>query len=74
MGIILDDYREDPYSCAAYLAEELGYNPHCEPYRTFENLENIETSLLEIQKELSQIQTNELHESKFRRTFNKIFF
>jgi len=74
MGIILKDYGGNPNSCAAYLADELDYNPHCEPYRTFEDLENIETSLLEIQKELSQIQTNESHESKIRQMFDKIFF
>jgi len=74
MGIILKDYVGNPNSCAAYLADELDYNPHCEPYRTFEDLENIETSLLEIQEELSQIQTNESHKSKFRQMLNKVFF
>ncbi|MGC3792179.1 hypothetical protein [Priestia aryabhattai] len=74
MGIILDDYREDLNSCAAYLADELEYNPRCEPFRTFGDLQNIEASLLEIQKELSQFQTNGSQESKIRQIFNKIFF
>ena len=74
MGIILKDYVGNPNSCAAYLADELDYNPHCEPFRTFEDLQNIEASLLEIQKELSQIQTNGSQESKIRQMFNKILF
>ncbi|MEH7312268.1 hypothetical protein [Priestia megaterium] len=74
MGIILKDYGGNPNSCAAYLADQLEYNPRCEPFRTFEDLQNIEASLLEIQKELSQIQTNKSQESKIRQMFNKIFF
>lgn len=74
MGIILKDYGGDPNSCAAYLADQLDYNPHCKPFRTFGDLQNIEASLLEIQKELSQFQTNGSQESKIRQIFNKIFF
>lgn len=73
MGIILKDYGGDPNSCAAYLADQLDYNPYCKPFRTFGDLQNIEASLLEIQKELSQFQTNKSQESKIRQMFNKIF-
>ena len=71
MGIILDDY---PNSFAAYLADELDNDPYCKPFRTFEDLQDIDASLLEIQKELSQIQMDESQESKFRQIINKIFF
>ena len=72
MGIILDDYGLDSESAAAYFADELDDNSYCKPFKTFENLQEVEVFLLEEQKMLARVQVNESSDSKFRRIINRI--
>ncbi|MGG3664132.1 hypothetical protein [Bacillus gobiensis] len=73
MGIILKNYGSDSESAAAYFADELDDNQHCEPFKTFKNLQEVEVFLLEIQEILLSVQVNESPESKFRRIIKWIF-
>ncbi|USK32151.1 hypothetical protein LIT25_16215 [Bacillus sp. F19] len=73
MGIILENYGLDSESAKAYYADELDDNPYCKPFKTFENLQEVEVFLLEAQKMLARVQVNESSESKFKRIINWIF-